>query len=104
MLESWAGGLWQGECCDSGWVWGEALQEPALLCCGFKSKKTRLRIACYDQATLTFSMQLHSRGNVWEEAAMGKQHSTEAAEAAPWVSAHFVHSVALSTFLLKPLS
>lgn len=55
---------------------------------------------------MTCSMQLHSRGNiVRQEAAMGKQHSTKAAEPAPWGSAHScMHSVALSTLLLKPLS
>lgn len=54
---------------------------------------------------VTCSMQFHSRGNVQEEAAMGKQHSTKAAEAAPWGSAHScMHSVSLSTLLLKPLS
>ena len=57
------------------------MQEPALLCCGFKSKKARLRISSVLEGRrvtirqglnifyiLTFNMQLHSRENVvWEE-------------------------------------
>lgn len=58
---------------------GEAL-EPALLCCGFKNKKARLRISSALRGKrvtirrglsifyiLNFKMQLHSRENVvWE--------------------------------------
>lgn len=63
------------------WGQGEALQEPAQLCCGFESKKARRRISLALKGShvmirqclnifhiVTFNMQLHSRENVvWEE-------------------------------------